>query len=194
MNYLGHLYLSPPGEDALLGSLLGDFVKGPLESQGGSVLMQAIGLHRKLDVFTDAHPAVIGSRERVSTARRRYAGIMVDMYYDHFLAKHWTEFHDEPLDVFAARVYEILERRFDELPARLQQMAPYMIRGDWLSSYAEVESISRALDRIGTRLKRENSLSGSGSELVEHYAAFESDFRLFLPQAQGFCRTFSLSH
>lgn len=193
MNYLGHLYLSPPGEDALLGSLLGDFVKGPLEIDSGSALTQAIALHRKLDMFTDAHPAVVASRERVSSARRRYAGIMIDMFYDHFLARYWTDFHEQPLNEFAARVYAILERRFDELPARSQQMAPYMIRGDWLGSYAEIESISRALDRIGTRLKRENRLSGAGVELLEHYAGFESDFRLFLPQAREFCRAFARS-
>ena len=191
MNYLGHLYLSPPGEDALLGSLLGDFVKGPLDMDSGAALTQAIALHRKLDVFTDAHCAVIASRGRVSSARRRYAGIMIDMFYDHFLARYWADFHNQPLDEFAARVYAILERRFDELPPRLQQMAPFMIRGDWLASYAEVDSIASALDRIGTHLKRENRLSGSGAELLEHYGAFESDFRLFLPQAREFCRAFA---
>jgi acyl carrier protein phosphodiesterase len=193
VNYLAHLYLSPPSEDALLGSLLGDFVKGPIEADSASALTRAIALHRKLDVFTDAHPAVVASRERVSAARRRYAGIMIDMFYDHFLAKHWAHYHDEPLEEFSMRVYAMLERRFDELPVRLQQMAPYMIRGDWLGSYAEVESIGRALDRIGTRLRRENRLYGSAEELLENYPAFEADFRLFLPQAMHFSRTHALS-
>jgi acyl carrier protein phosphodiesterase len=188
VNYLGHLCLSPPGEDALLGSLLGDFVKGPLLAADSSALVRGIALHRKLDAFTDAHPAVIASRQRVSAQRRRYAGIIVDMFYDHFLARNWTDYHDEPLAAFSARVYAMLQRRHGELPARLQQMAPQMIAGDWLCSYAEVESIARALDRIGTRLRRENRLHGAGEELVGCYAQFESDFRAFLPTAQRFCR------
>jgi acyl carrier protein phosphodiesterase len=193
MNYLAHLYLSPPGEDALLGSLLGDFVKGPLPDAGASALTRAIALHRKLDAFTDAHRVVIGSRQRVSAARRRYAGIIVDMFYDHFLARHWAQYHDQPLPAFSARVYAMLARRHGELPARLQQIAPSMIRGDWLGSYADVGSIGRALDGMGTRLRRENRLHGAGEELIAQYAGFECDFRAFLPQAQRFCREHPLS-
>ena len=97
MNYLAHLYLSDPSEDAWLGSLLGDFVKGPLDDRYSEEVTRAIVLHRKIDSYTDAHPVVLNSKSRVSTQRRRYAGIMVDMFYDHFLAKHWREFHAEPL-------------------------------------------------------------------------------------------------
>lgn len=188
LNFLGHLYLSPPDEDALLGSLLGDFVKGPLDERYGRAVTRAIALHRKLDVFTDVHPAVLASKSRISPQRRRYAGIMVDVFYDHFLARHWSEFHVEPLARFAQRVYEVLDRRHHELPERLRNMAPYMIRGDWLGSYAEVDAIYSALNRMGTRMKRENRLAGSADELLENYAPLESDFRVFLPQAQQFMR------
>ncbi|MGH8677378.1 MAG: ACP phosphodiesterase [Burkholderiales bacterium] len=194
MNYLGHLYLSPPGEDALLGSLLGDFVKGPLDDRYPPAVTRAIALHRKLDSFTDMHPEVRTSKSRISAQRRRYAGIMVDVFYDHFLARRWREFHDEPLATFAAHVYEVLNRRYEELPERLRDMAPYMIRHDWLGSYAEVGSIHCVLNRMSRRLKRENSLLGSADELVANYAHLESDFRAFLPQAQRFsCEAFALS-
>src|SRR5882672_709674 len=156
MNYLAHLYLSEPNEEAWLGSLLGDFVKGPLDGRYSADITRAIALHRKIDSFTDAHPVVLRSKSRISPARRRYAGIMMDMFYDHFLAKYWCEFHDEPLDAFTARIYAILGRRHAMLPERLQRMAPSMAQWNWLGSYADVGSIHTALDRMGRRLTREN--------------------------------------
>ena len=188
MNYLAHLYLSAPDEDALLGSLMGDFVKGPLDGRYGAGITQGIALHRKIDSFTDAHPLVHESKSRVSTERRRYAGIMVDMFYDHFLARYWPEFSDVPLAAFTLRVYDLLARRSEILPERLQRMAPYMRQTDWLGSYAEIESIHTALNNMGRRLKRENRLLDSAQELERDYAGFEWDFRAFFPDVQAFAR------
>lgn len=188
MNYLAHLYLSEPYDEAWLGSLMGDFVKGPLDDRYGSEITRAIALHRKIDVFTDSHPVVLQSKARMSANRRRYAGIMVDMFYDHFLARHWTDFHEEPLAVFTKRVYRVLERYHAVLPERLQRVAPMMAQWDWLGSYAEIGSIYTALDRIGQRLKRENPMMNSADELVGNYAKIEADFRTFLPDVLGFAR------
>jgi acyl carrier protein phosphodiesterase len=188
MNYLAHLYLSARNEDAWLGSLLGDFVKGPLDGRYSQHITNAIALHRKIDSFTDAHPVVLRSKSRISAARRRYAGIMIDMFYDHFLASNWTEFHDEPIKVFTARIYEILRKRSAILPDQLNYMAPRMTKSDWLASYARIDSIHDALDRMAHRLKRENRLLNSADELRDHYAALESDFRIFLPQVVQFAR------
>jgi acyl carrier protein phosphodiesterase len=193
MNYLAHLYLSEPNEEAWLGSLLGDFVKGPLDGRYSADITRAIALHRKIDSFTDAHPVVLQSKSRIRPMRRRYAGIMIDMFYDHFLARHWREFHDEPLDEFTARIYALLARRHAMLPERLQQMAPKMAQWNWLASYAEVHSIHTALDRMGQRLTRENRLLNSADELVEHYGELESDFRAFLPQVLQFAKRHHLT-
>lgn len=186
MNYLGHLYLSPPSEDALLGSLMGDFVKGPIAAHFPPAIARAIALHRKLDSFTDSHPVVAISRARISSGRRRYAGIMLDVFYDHFLARHWGEFHQQPLGSFTAHVYEILERRHGELPETLQRVAPSMRRWDWFGSYARIDTIDGTLNRIGQRLRRENTLQDSVGELLDNYANLESDFRRFLPEARSF--------
>lgn len=188
MNYLAHLYLSPPDEDAWLGSLLGDFVKGAIGERFAPPVAEAIRLHRALDTFTDAHAAVQRSKSRVSSMRRRYAGIMIDMFYDHFLAKYWHEFRDEPLGEFSAKIYAVLDRRHNMLPDRLQYMAPRMAQSDWLASYAEVDSIHAALDRMGRRLKRENRLLNSADELLEHYPELEADFRTFMPQVLQFAK------
>jgi acyl carrier protein phosphodiesterase len=186
MNYLAHLYLSPAEEDAWLGSLLGDFVKGAIGERYAPSVAAAIRLHRRLDAFTDAHAAVQRSKSRISRARRRYAGIMIDMFYDHFLARSWAEFHDEPLEAFAARVYALLERRHAELPETMRDVAQRMAAQDWLGAYASPVTIHGALDRISTRLRRANRLAGAGEELLADYAGFETDFREFLPQARAF--------
>ncbi len=188
MNYLAHLYLSEPDDDSLLGSLMGDFVKGPLDGRYGPAITHGIALHRKIDSFTDAHPLVHASKSRVSAERRRYAGIMVDMFYDHFLARYWPEFSDEPLADFTQRVYSILAQRSEVLPERLRLMAPHMRQTDWLGSYAQIGSIRIALNRMGQRLKRANRLLDSGEELEQHYTGFEQDFRAFLPEVGRFAR------
>lgn len=186
MNFLAHLALSPDDEDALLGSLLGDFVKGPLGDRYPGPLGAAIVLHRRVDAFTDAHPRVVASRARVGPAHRRYAGIMIDLYYDHFLARRWDDYHDEPLAQFSARVYALLERRRAELPEGLQFIAPRMAARDWFGSYAEVDNIGRALEGIGRRLRRGNGLMGADADLRRDYAGFEADFAAFYPEVRRF--------
>ena len=186
MNYLAHLYLTDQNDEGWLGALLGDFVKGPLDDRYSEAITRAVVLHRNIDTFTDAHPAVLRSKARVSTERRRYAGIMVDMFYDHFLAKLWQTFDDRPLSEFTARIYALLAQRHAMLPDRLQRMAPSMARMDWLGSYAQVDSIRTALDNMGRRLTRENRLLDSADELEAHYAGFEADFLAFMPDVRAF--------
>jgi len=193
VNYLAHLFLSPPGEDALLGSLMGDFVKGPLTSDAISArysaeMMRAIGLHRKIDSFTDTHPVVRESWSRVSKSRRRFAGVMIDIFYDHYLAKHWDDFHHRPLSEFTDDFYAILGRRQSEMPERLQRISNSMISLDWLGSYAHPQSVRNALNRISLRLRRENTLIDSADELMDNYEEIELDFRRFLPDVIEFVR------
>ena len=188
MNYLAHLLLAGPEPEALLGALMGDFVKGPLGSQYSPAITRALALHRKVDSFTDAHPVTAASRSRISPQRRRFAGIMVDLFYDHFLARDWAAHASEPIDAFTRRVYALLEQHAPLLPDRLRLIAPRMAKYDWLGSYAEVESIHTALDRMSLRLKRENQLAGAGAELEANYAALEADFRAFFPDLVRFAQ------
>ena len=188
MNYLAHLFLAGPEPEALLGALMGDFVKGPLGERFPPAITHALALHRRIDTFTDAHPVTMASRTRISPARRRFAGIMVDLFYDHFLAREWDRHAAEPLDAFCARVYALLEQHDALLPPRLQSIAPRMARFDWLGSYVQVESIHATLDRMSLRFKRENSLVGAGAELDANYTALEADFRTFFPDVVRFAR------
>jgi acyl carrier protein phosphodiesterase len=167
---------------------MGDFVKGPLAGRYPEALMQGLMLHRRIDTFTDAHPVVHTSRARVGPERRRFAGIMVDMFYDHFLARNWGGYSTEPLQAFTGRVYGLLSEHHAILPGRLQQIAPRMAELDWLGSYQQVDAIHAALDRMGQRLKRGNRLLGAAEELTANYAALEGDFRTFFPDVVRFAR------
>jgi acyl carrier protein phosphodiesterase len=187
VNFLAHLYLSPPSPDALVGSLLGDFVKGPVERSGyNEEITEAIRLHRAIDTFTDAHPLFAASKARVSPARRRYAGILIDLFYDHFLARHWRDYHDEALEDFATDIYGVLLERSAGLPESAGRMVTFMARQNWLVSYRDVDEIGAALERMGRRLTRGNALMGSAEELEADYAGFEADFRAFMPEVTAF--------
>jgi acyl carrier protein phosphodiesterase len=176
MNWLAHLYLARQSDEAMLGALLGDFVFG---RQGldrfGTVEHREILLHRRVDRFTDTHPAVVALRGCFPEGRRRYAGIALDVHFDHLLARDWTRWSPGvPLEAFSARAYAVLEARFDELPPRLQAIAPRMAAHDWLASYRERDSVDRAVSRIAQRLSRH------GGRLVECL----HDLRRLEPQAQ----------
>ena len=185
MNYLAHLYLAEQSSEGLLGSLLGDFVKGRLDDRYPETIRRGIALHRAIDSFTDAHPLHLESRNRIGSERRRYAGIIIDVCYDHFLCSHWTEYSSESLACFSERVYGILRDHRDALPDRLRRMVPHMIADDWLGSYAELENVGRALDGIARRITRSNPLAGAVVEIEANYGALEGDFRRFFPQLQA---------
>jgi acyl carrier protein phosphodiesterase len=188
MNFLAHAYLAGSSATAIVGSLMGDFVKGPLDGRHGPDITRALAAHRRIDSYTDAHPVVRVSRRRVSPARRRVAGILVDLFYDHFLARHWADYSDLPLESFTARVYAALRQSRAILPERLYTIAPRMEAGDWLASYRQVEAVGLALDRMGERLKRGNALLDSAAELIADYRGFEGDFRAFFPEVARFAR------
>ena len=190
MNFLAHAFLAGPQEANRLGGLMGDFVKGLLPAGLSPELAAGVALHRRIDSYAETHPAFCRSRARVSGDRRRYAGIMVDLFYDHFLARHWTQYHGESLADFSDEVYRLLARRAGQLPARLLALAPYMASEDWLGSYAQVAGIAVALDRMAEhRLRQPNPLAGAADELVADYAGFEADFFVFLPDAMDIAGT-----
>lgn len=189
MNFLAHAFLAGADPADRLGGLMGDFVKGPLPAGLPADIAAGVRLHRQIDVFAESHPAFRRSRARVSAPRRRVAGIMVDMFYDHFLARDWELFAPQPLEAFSAEMYALLAAHAAILPPRLAQILPRMRADDWLASYRAPEIIELALDRMASRLRRANPLGGSGAELCLDYAGYEADFREFIGAAQGFVAT-----
>jgi len=189
MNYLAHLHLGGQRPGQLLGSLYGDFVKGRLQGQFAPEIEGAIQLHRSIDVFTDRHPLVDVALSRFSLTRRRYAGIVLDVFFDHCLARDWTLYADRPLALFTSDVYRVLSSE-RQLPERLAKIAPHMVANDWLGSYQEFDVLEQVLRGISRRLTRPEELAAAMQELRRLYEPLSEDFRLFYPQLQDFARNY----
>lgn len=182
MNYLAHAHLSEQSAAGLAGALAGDFIKGRLSTGLEPTFARSVRLHRLLDSYSDAHPVHLASRNRISGRRRRFAGIIVDMAYDHFLACEWARYSDESLTTFTGRVYGALATQAHDLPPRLRMIAPRMAKQDWLGSYESLDAVGRALDGISQRFKRETPLPGALEEIRASYDALGEDFRQFYAQ------------
>ncbi|KPG90356.1 MULTISPECIES: ACP phosphodiesterase [unclassified Pseudomonas] len=188
MNYLAHLHLGGQRPGQLLGSLYGDFVKGRLQGQFAPEVEAAIQLHRRIDVFTDRHPLVDIALGRFTETRRRYAGIVLDVFFDHCLARDWKLYAEQPLEVFTADVYRVLTHE-RQLPDRLAKIAPHMVANDWLGSYQQFEVLEQVLRGISRRLSRPEELAGAMQELRRLYEPLSEDFALFYPQLQDFAQS-----
>lgn len=187
MNYLFHLFLSDPDQNVMLGNLMGDFVKGRLDlADFPETILFGLRQHRQIDSFANQSSGYQASRHRIDPEFGYFRSIMVDVFYDHFLARHWERHHPLPLDQFAEQVYQTLENNFELLPPDLQQIVPRMIKHNWLVSYREIETIETVLLRLDQRIKRPSPLSRGGEQLKQHYDMFDADFDLFLIQAQDF--------
>jgi acyl carrier protein phosphodiesterase len=195
MNYLAHLYLSEDSEESILGSIIADFVKGPLVDQYPTKILTAINTHRKVDAFTDAHEMVLQSRKLFSSKRRRFAGIIIDVVFDHFLAKNWSSYSKLELDTFINRSYSILKRYRRLLPGDLKFAVPKMIEEDWLGSYRYLDAIGIILDRISKRMERrfhrENNLHGAIEEVELIYCGLEGNFKVFFPELISYVENLS---
>lgn len=185
MNYLAHLHLGGPQPGDMLGSLYGDFVKGPLLGQWPSEIEAGIRLHRRIDAFTDSHPVVLQAKQRLPSKRRRYAGILIDLFFDHCLAVQWPAYASEPLDLFTARVYSVLCTE-PHLPGRLATMAPIMASQDWLGSYRDFSTLEKVVNNMSRRLSRPEGLLGGALELEQFYPALMQDFHEFYPELHTF--------
>jgi acyl carrier protein phosphodiesterase len=160
MNYLAHLYLARHSDDAMLGALLGDFVGTTGLERYNAEVRREILLHRKIDSYTDQHPAVAEAKRHFPEGRRRFAGILLDVYFDHLIARDWPRWQAGDLDSFNRHFYGVLLAQA-ELPERLQRIAPSFIQNDWLGSYRHRDSVDHAVIRIATRLSR------NGDKLVD---------------------------
>ncbi len=187
MNFLAHLHLSGNEPEVLVGNLMGDFVKGRLAGEYPPGIERGIVLHRRIDSFAAGNAHFRGSKARLDPAFGLYRGVMVDLFYDHFLALHWGEYAPMALDVFVAAAYHVVTEFEEVLPERLKRVVP-VIFTELIPSYREVAGIERALGRMGARLRRENPLREGAGELVRHYGGLEEDFRRFYPEAMAYVR------
>ncbi|MFZ1688075.1 MAG: ACP phosphodiesterase [Flavobacteriales bacterium] len=182
MNYLAHLHLSGNEPLVMVGNFMADAVKGRDLSAHHPEVEQGIRLHRRIDSFTDQHPITATGRHRVRAHCGKYAGVALDLFYDHLLASDWQSFRTEPLAAFAQRCYALLMRERHRMPLRTQGMLPYLVKGDWLTSYATIDGIGEALYGLSRRAKHAEALAGSEAVLHEHIDVYRAEFRTFLPE------------
>jgi acyl carrier protein phosphodiesterase len=182
MNFLAHLYLADDTPYSILGNMLGDFAESDFRERYNEEICRGIILHRKVDIFTDSHEIFLRSKRRVSDEYRLLKGIMIDIFYDHFLAKNWDFYSHTPLEDYSNYVYEIFATHQSLVPLRLQQMLPVMISGNWLLSYREIKEITWVLKGMSGRLSKKNKLAQGIEELQKNYDELENDFRKFFPR------------
>lgn len=190
MNFLAHAFLADPRPESILGNLIADFLKGRAAEVLPEGIRDGIRLHRRVDAFADRHPVFRHSSHRLRPRWGRYSGILIDMFYDHFLAADWERYADQSLRGFADHVYGVLRNHADHLPERIQTAARRMIHCDWLVSYADLEKLETSLNRLSRRSRNPNlRLDRAMHDLDARYESLRRDFRAFFPDLIAFAES-----
>ena len=189
MNHLAHALLAGDDEQMQLGGMLGDFVHGRAETMRLPVtVIEGIRLHRAIDAYTDAHPEVLAAKALLPAPYRRYAGILLDMWFDHCLARDFSRWNGQPLNRYSEALRALLQRHDASLPPALRKFRGYMEAHDLPAGYADRAVLGHALAGIGQRLSRANPLDSALPILVQRDALLQPRFEAFFPQLQAFAR------
>lgn len=194
MNFLAHIYLSGDEEDTLLGNFIADMVKGRQIDNFHQGIVDGIMLHRKIDTFTDTHPIVDQSKNRLRNKYRLYAGVVVDMFYDHYLAKNWNDYSRYSLTRFVKEAYHILLKNYFLLPVRAKNMLPYMVSSNWLVNYASLDSMEQIFEGMAMRTPFKSGMESAVDDLRLYYGDFENEFRTFFPELVDYVAKQGVSH
>lgn len=187
MNFLAHIYLSGNNEFIKIGNFMADGIRGKQFENYPEAIQKGILLHRAIDTFTDAHPIFRESTKRLHERYHHYAGVIVDIFYDHFLAKNWKKYSEVNLDEYVAQFYQSLYTHHDLLSERTQNMLPYMEKQNWLLSYQTVEGIHQILTQMDRRTKNSSNMRYASEELQANYSDFEKEFTLFFEEIKVYC-------
>lgn len=182
MNFLAHAFLSGNDPDVLFGNFVADSIKGNMIERYSDKVRQGVVIHRAIDNFTDHHPVVRKSIERLQPSFRKYSGVVTDIYFDHFLAKYWNDYSDQDLAAFASRVYKLLIMRYALLPPRSKRILPWMIAQNWLVGYANLNDLQRVFYVMSRRARFDSGMDQAVVFLKIHYGEFRDDFRIFFPE------------
>jgi acyl carrier protein phosphodiesterase len=180
MNYLGHLYLSGEEPLVIVGNFMADGVKGRYFDHHHPLVQHGIRLHRAIDSYTDAHPVQREGRARLRAHAGRYAGVVMDMFYDHLLASHWSSYRNEPLQGFAERMYRVLGEHRECMPPPIGRMLTHMTADNWLVAYATEDGLARALSGLAARAAGGHVMRGSEAVLFTSFNRYKEEFDAFL--------------
>lgn len=182
MNFLAHIYLSFGDPGVTLGNFIADSVRGKDYLRYAPPVQKGILLHRAIDTFTDTHPVTRGSSSRLFPRYSHYSRVIVDIYYDHFLARNWDLYSPVGLPRYTADFYELLGENLHWLPARVQRLTPYMVADNWLLNYRELQGVQRVLEGMSRRASHGSHMEKAVHELRAHYEDFEREFTVFFDE------------
>lgn len=188
MNHLAHFLLAQGQPHLEIGAFLGDYIKGPLRGQFPQNIENGIRLHRKIDAFTDKHPVIRQSCSRMDPQLRRYAPIMIDVFFDHFLARQWSTYGNGSLRNFSDGIFTTLESAADIMPKKVTEVARRMKQHQVLSAYADASFMIPVLTRLGQRLKRDNPLADGFTQFENNQQELAQDFASFFPDVMAYAR------
>jgi len=189
LNFLAHALLAGDHPALIVGGVIGDWIKGPLPGVLPGDLARGVALHRAIDSYAESQPAFRRSRSRISAARRRYAGVLVDVFYDHLLAHNWAANHHQPLDEYCSGVYSLIKSRMNDLPISSHPALTMMANEDWLTSYAQIDGIADVLLRMSRRARQPNPLANGELEFLSDVDGFAGDFHDWLADSKVFCQS-----
>ena len=188
MNFLAHIYLSGDNEQVKIGNFMADSIKGKKYLKYPEAIQKGIILHRAIDYYTDTHPVFKQSTQRLFPGYSHYSGIIVDIFYDHFLAANWEKYCSIPLKDYTLEFYNLLENNYEVLPPKVKNFLPYMINDNWLFSYADMNGIEKVLSGMNRRTGRKSNMHLAVKELKQYYEEFENEFELFFDDIIEFSR------
>ena len=186
MNFLAHLYLSQENTNIMIGNFIADHIRGNKFTHFDAEIQEGVFLHRQIDTFTDAHKIVRRSKRRLNIQYGHYGGIIIDLFYDHFLAKNWDSYSAIPLDVYAHSVYKLLEDHKVILPKKTLEFLPFMKEHDLLYNYQFLDGMQSVLNGMNKRTKGKSKMNLALEDLKFLYTEFEQDFTLFFLDLQEF--------
>lgn len=190
MNFLAHIFLSQNIPELKIGNFIGDFVKGKEIDKYPAGIQAGIKLHRKIDNYTDQHPVVLKSKIRLRPGFHHYSPVIVDVFYDHFLAKNWENFHSTPLLDYTLDFYKLTDQYDKWIPEKTKNMLIYMRQDNWLYNYQYIEGIDRALSGMSRRTQFKSNMELASLELEKHYDLFYTEFSLFFPDLQNLSKNY----
>lgn len=179
MNFLSHLHLSGDSEGIIMGNFIADSVKGSAYNKYSPEIQQGILLHRKIDSFTDTHAIVEQSKQRLRSKYHKYASVIVDIYYDHYLANNFHLYSDIALNDFTTKIYSIVLKHHHIMPEKSVRFTEYMLKHNILFAYSTLAGIEKVLKGMAYRSKFESNMEHAINDLQEHYLLFEEEFKLF---------------
>jgi len=182
MNYLAHVYLSGTNDLLKIGNFMADSIKGNDYEKFPSEIKKGVLLHRFIDSFTDSHPIYRKSKHRLHEKYGHYSGVIMDILYDHFLAKNWNNYSNEKLENYAENFYKLLQDNYELLTERIRGMLPYMIARNWFVNYASIAGIEMILFQMDYKTKHRANMQEAIVELQEFYSEFEEEFFLFFEE------------